>query len=66
MGYLVISRKVGQRILIGPDIEILISALDSMDKTIDVAIKAPKHFKIWRKDTHIKEEQKREFKHHTD
>ncbi len=54
MGYLVISRRVNERILIGDDIEILIA--DFYDDKVDIAIKAPKNISIKRKDTHLKEE----------
>jgi carbon storage regulator CsrA len=46
-GYLVVSRKVGERITVGEDIEILIS--DINEKKVDVAIKAPKEKQIKRK-----------------
>ena len=54
MGYLVISRRTNERILIGDDIEILISDVGK-DK-VDLAIKAPKHIQIKRKCTHFEEE----------
>ena len=57
MGYLVIQRRIGERILIGDDIEILISdAKVDTDGTVDIAIKAPKHLNIKRLGTHIEEQ----------
>ena len=56
MGYLVISRKIGERILIGDNIEILVA--DIQHKKVDIAIKAPKEIKIKRQVTHIQEELK--------
>lgn len=57
MGYLTISRQITERIFIGDDIEILIS--DIRGKEVDVSIKAPKETKIHRKESVMKEEQKR-------
>lgn len=54
MGYLVVSRKIGERILIGDDIEILISDINRTH--VDVAIKAPKNIQIKRKATHLEVE----------
>lgn len=54
MGYLVISRRVNERILIGDDIEILISSIT--DGKVDVAVSAPKDWKIIRKETHLRED----------
>ena len=59
MGYLVISRKIAERIVIlntnnNEEIEILISDIDK--KRVSVAIKAPKEYKIDRKATHFEEE----------
>ena len=54
MGYLVISRKIGERIMIGDNIEILIA--DIKHKQVDVAIKAPREIKIMRQQTHMQEE----------
>ena len=54
-GYLVISRKVGDRILIGDDIEIMISDLDFDKVKADVAIRAPREIKITRLPTHMEE-----------
>ena len=48
MGYLIIGRKYGERILIGDDIEILISGIDYDEKKVDIAIKAPKDVYIGR------------------
>ena len=50
-GYLVISRKIGERIQIGDDIEILIA--DIHQGKADVAIKAPKEVLIAKKGRHI-------------
>lgn len=57
MGYLVISRKVAERIRIGKDIEILVS--DIQHKKVDIAINAPKSMKILRLKTHIEEEKEK-------
>lgn len=54
MGYLVMSRRVGERILVGKDIEILIS--DINDGKVDVAIKAPKDIPIKRLGTYLEEQ----------
>lgn len=54
MGYLVISRRTNERIIIGDDIEILISDI-GRDK-VDLAIQAPKNIQIKRKGTHFEEE----------
>lgn len=54
MGYLVVSRKVGQRIKIGDDIEIMVA--DVCQGKVDIAIKAPKSLKIQRMVRHIEEE----------
>jgi len=55
MGYLVISRRIGERIKIGENIEILISDIDK--KKVSIAIKAPKEIKINRQVRHIDEVQ---------
>ena len=56
MGYLVIARRIGERIQIGDDIEILISDISRQEKKVDVAIKAPKELVIKRKVSHMDEE----------
>lgn len=59
MGYLVISRRINERITIGPNIEILISDIrqDSNGEfRVDLAMLAPKEFDIKRKQTHAEEE----------
>ena len=53
MGYLIISRRISERIMIGDDIEIMISDID--DGKVDIAINAPKKFSIKRKGTHVEE-----------
>ena len=56
MGYLVISRRVGERIMIKSEtdeIEILISDI-SQDK-VDVAVSAPKNYDIKRRVTPLEE-----------
>jgi len=60
MGYLVISRRTNERILIGNDVEILISSIS--DDKVDVAIKAPKEIQIKRKATHLEEQKDDESK----
>lgn len=57
MGYLVIGRKLGERIKIGADIEIMIS--DINDGKVDVAVDAPRNLKIIKIPTHIEEQKKR-------
>ena len=54
MGYLVISRRTNERIMIGDDIEILISNI--IDDRVDIAINAPKNISIKRKCTHLEEQ----------
>lgn len=54
MGYLVISRRTNERIMIGDNIEILISSI-THDK-VDVAIDAPKNLQIKRRPTHLEEQ----------
>ncbi len=56
-GYLVISRRVNERIKIGDDVEILIS--DIIDNKVDVAVKAPKEIKITRLKSHAEEAKER-------
>jgi len=57
-GYLVISRKIGERIFIydekGSEIEILLSDIDR--GKADIAIRAPKEIKITRMVTHMEEQ----------
>lgn len=56
MGYLVIQRRIGERIIIGDDIEILISDISLVERKVDIAIDAPRSLKIRRKVTHAQEE----------
>lgn len=59
MGYLVISRRMSERIQIGNDITILISdiTLDNKGQSkVDVAIDAPKEYDIKRRVTHLEEQ----------
>ena len=56
MGYLVISRRTNERIVImgkGIEIEILISDI-SYDR-VDVGVKAPREIKILKKETHMED-----------
>lgn len=53
MGYLVISLKVGQRVMIG-NVEVLFSDFDSGHA--DIAIKAPREMEIRRIPTHAEKE----------
>ena len=46
MGYLIIDRRVGEKILIGKDIEISISKITG--NRVDIAISAPKDLSIKR------------------
>ncbi len=55
MGYLVIGRRVHDRITIGDEIEILISDIqidENGNAKVDVAVKAPKDVSIKRKESH--------------
>lgn len=45
---LVLSRKAGEGILIGPDIEITV--LDIRGDVIKIGIAAPKDLRVWRKE----------------
>ena len=62
MGYLVTGRRIGERISIGKDIEILISDINMDLKKVDIAIKAPRELTIKRLPCHI-EEHTNEFRH---
>ena len=53
-GYLVISRRTSERLIIGNDIEILISYIGK--DRVDLAIKAPKDIQIQRKCSQLEEE----------
>lgn len=58
MGYLVLSRRLNDRISIGNDIEIVISDLKRNNKgemIVDLAIKAPKGVIILRQETHLRD-----------
>ena len=55
-GYLIISRRTNERIMIGEDIEILIS--DITDDKVDIAIDAPRNIQIKRRKTHMEEQEK--------
>lgn len=46
---LVLTRKAGQSIMIGDDIEIFVSSIDG--NTVRIGIKAPRDLKILRKET---------------
>lgn len=61
MGFLVISRRIGERILVGDDIEILVSDISS--GKVDIAIKADKTKAIKRLPTLIEANNVTE--HHT-
>lgn len=63
MGYLVISVRINERIMIGDDIEILISDIKSGKKRVDVAIKAPKEIGITKKGTHLEEQKSNELEY---
>ena len=59
MGYLVISRRVSERIQIGNDIIILISDITLDDEgrsKVNVAIDAPRELAIKRCSTHLEEQ----------
>ena len=58
MGYLILNRKVGERIRINDDIEIVVKRASHGEATI--AIHAPKHVTIKREElcTQLREEQK--------
>lgn len=54
MGFLVISRRINERIKIGKDIEILVADITS-DK-VDIAVNAPKNISITRELTYLEEQ----------
>jgi len=58
VGYLIITRKISERIFIGNDIEIMIS--DIYSGKVDIAIKAPSDVQVHRKESHMGEQ--REFR----
>lgn len=56
MGYLVLSRRLNEKILIGPDIEILIADIRENSRgepVVDIALKAPKNIKILKQETYL-------------
>lgn len=58
MGYLVLSRRINERILIGLDIEILVADIRENEDghaIADIAIKAPKDVKILKRETYLKD-----------
>lgn len=58
MGFLVLARRLNERILIGDDIEIIIADIRRTredEYIVDLAIKAPKHVKIMKKETFLKD-----------
>jgi len=57
-GFLIISRKITERLFIGDDIEIMVT--DVRGGEIDLAIKAPKHVKINRKKSYMTEEKEKQ------
>ena len=62
MGFLVLSRRLNERIRIGPDVEILISDIRE-DKNgefiVDVAINAPRSVKILKQETYLQDLRKK-------
>ena len=62
---LVLARRLSERILIGKDIEILVADIRENNKgemVVDLAFKAPKHIKILRHETYLKDLKKNGFK----
>ena len=58
MGYLVLSRRINDRILIGDEVEILVSDIREArngELIADIAIKAPKHVKILKQETYLED-----------
>jgi len=56
MGYLVLSRRINEKILLGSDIEIIVADLRKDKKgelVVDIAIKAPKEIKILKEETYL-------------
>lgn len=56
MGYLVLSRKLNEKILIGSDIEILIADIRENSRgepVVDIALKAPREIKILKEETYL-------------
>jgi len=52
---LIITRKKGESLMIGPDIEIIISKID--DGSVKIGIKAPKEVTVLRKELYEEVEQ---------
>lgn len=55
---LVLARRLSERILIGNDIEIIISDIRENNKgemVVDLAFKAPRHIKILRHENYLKD-----------
>lgn len=52
-GFLVISRKVSERILIGDNVELMIVSIG--DGKVDIAIKAPREIEIQRRKSFVDE-----------
>ena len=57
MGYLVLGRRINERILIDGKIEILV--VDASHGRVELAIKAPPEVKISRLPSHAQEEKKK-------
>lgn len=57
MGYLVLGRRINERILIGDNVEILV--VDASHGRVELAIKAPPEVKISRLPSHAQEERKK-------
>ena len=55
MGRLVLSRRVAESIMIGDDIEIFIVDINKDKDQVDIALSAPKHVKILRKETYLQD-----------
>ena len=58
MGFLVLSRRLNERILIGDNIELLIADIRQTKEgefIVDIALNAPKSVKILKKETHLKD-----------
>lgn len=56
MGYLVLSRRLNDRILIGKNVEVLVADIrenQNGETIVDLAIQAPKEIKILKKETYI-------------
>lgn len=58
MGFLCISRRINDKILIGKDVELVVADIrraPNGELIVDIGVKAPNNVKILRKETHLKD-----------